>query len=399
MVNVGIMETDSKKEPADVKEFPEIDRTQILPVPQTGSNFTSFDSDITENEDDDQPLIKSGNQGLRRSNTLTEATVNEEIRIDKQKLYARDVLNCDMSSSIDSDAAKELLITDADIEQLDVETAAYHRLSDTESQLSAGVVSDDEQNTPPNPSAISQISEQQIKSLTRPGDLSLPKPLQQLEDTGRVQSTDISEYSELINTPLQGTVEKHGDMVEFVAEDLQEKIKLSSPVSRQDTSGSEGRHSRTPSLRTTSSSNYSISSNSSIASSSTWSTNAGMSRSPSRQQNSPIDIPPIDPGVLVDLEEHAKRVADSLDLMMGSLRTNLHRMSAITVGCQTTYKDAVDKTCDSADASIKSMYALMAKCEELYKNTQPITELHEQIKEIKRLLDMFETQVATHESA
>ena len=41
---------------------------------------------------------------------------------------------------------------------------------------------------------------------------------------------------------------------------------------------------------------------------------------------SPEDIPPIDPRVVADLEAHAKRVADSLDVMMNNLKTNLHKV-------------------------------------------------------------------------
>ena len=54
-------------------------------------------------------------------------------------------------------------------------------------------------------------------------------------------------------------------------------------------------------------------------------------------------------------------------------------------------RDAVCKTCDAVDSNIKSMYQLMAKCEELSKNMQPIYKLYDQIKEVKRLLDQFES--------
>lgn len=52
-----------------------------------------------------------------------------------------------------------------------------------------------------------------------------------------------------------------------------------------------------------------------------------MSRSPSSQfPHSPIDIPPIDPMAVMELEMAAKRVADSVDLLMGNLRSNLHKV-------------------------------------------------------------------------
>lgn len=52
-----------------------------------------------------------------------------------------------------------------------------------------------------------------------------------------------------------------------------------------------------------------------------------MSRSPSSQfPHSPIDIPPIDPMAVMELEMAAKRVADNVDLLMGNLRSNLHKV-------------------------------------------------------------------------
>ena len=52
-----------------------------------------------------------------------------------------------------------------------------------------------------------------------------------------------------------------------------------------------------------------------------------MSRSPSSVfQQSPDDIPPIDPQAINDLEMHALKVADNLDLLMGNLKSNLHKV-------------------------------------------------------------------------
>eukprot|EP00106_Octopus_bimaculoides_P001551 XP_014768993.1 PREDICTED: uncharacterized protein LOC106868315 isoform X2 [Octopus bimaculoides] len=121
---------------------------------------------------------------------------------------------------------------------------------------------------------------------------------------------------------------------------------------------------------------------------------SGVSQSPSSLvPQSPDDIPPVDPHALMDLETQAKQVADRLDHMMSSLKSNLHKMSALTSGCLDAYKKSVDSTCDAVDASIKSMYALMAKCEELGKSMTPIYQLANQIKEIKRLLDIFENKL------
>ncbi|XP_055882194.1 uncharacterized protein LOC106075863 [Biomphalaria glabrata] len=192
-----------------------------------------------------------------------------------------------------------------------------------------------------------------------------------------------TEICALLSSSLpQGTITRKGDMIQFVADNLQEKIKQSSPMSNADNGTSGSRRSSERSI-------YSFSSSTSFA------TSSGVSRSPSSQfQQSPDDIPPIDVTAVIELESHARKVADNLDLMMGNIRNNLHKMSAITIGCQDAYKRSVDITCDSVDASIKSMYALMAKCEELSAAMGPVEQLAGQIKEIKRILDLFESQLS-----
>ncbi|XP_033744876.1 uncharacterized protein DDB_G0284127-like [Pecten maximus] len=257
-------------------------------------------------------------------------------------------------------------------------------------------------------------------NVARPDSLCLPRPLQQYErkrskSDGQNQlasyinnSTNVitewrscrsastteeitgkkdPEFENIEETLLsksmpQGTIVRKGEMIEFIADDLQEKIRRSSPLTKTDSSGLS---SRTSSLRSISSVNSMSSSSSAMATS-------------SLMQQSPDDIPPIDASAIMELEAHARRVADSVDLMMGNLRSNLHKMSAITVGCLDAYKTSVDVTCDSVDSSIKAMYALMAKCEELNNNMGPVYRLGDQIKEIKRLLDRFESQLTDNTS-
>jgi hypothetical protein len=157
---------------------------------------------------------------------------------------------------------------------------------------------------------------------------------------------------------LEGTVTKEGDMVLFVAEDLETKIKLSSPVTKKgDTPPFPGSRISTPCLY--------------------------------RQALMP-QLPIIDPNVLNDLEIEVRRVATSVDTLTENLAGILRSVSALTVECLEVYRDAVCKTCDAVDSNIKSMYQLMAKCEELSKLMKPIYKLADQIKGIKRLLDLFE---------
>ncbi|XP_074538453.1 BLOC-1-related complex subunit 6 [Halichoeres trimaculatus] len=155
---------------------------------------------------------------------------------------------------------------------------------------------------------------------------------------------------------LEGTVSHEGDLTNFITKNLEQKIKMSSKpsldCSDSDCSG--------PIYRS-----------------------RGLTRRPA-------DIPPIDPAVLLDLQKHAQEVAQSVEMMMRSLNGTIQNMTALSVGYIQTYRDSVDSLGESVDMSIKGMYTLMARCEELDRSMQPIHTLAAQIRDIKRTLDALE---------
>ncbi|XP_035015080.2 BLOC-1 related complex subunit 6 isoform X1 [Hippoglossus stenolepis] len=155
---------------------------------------------------------------------------------------------------------------------------------------------------------------------------------------------------------LEGTVSQDGDLTNFITKNLEQKIKMSSKpsldCSDSDCSG--------PIYRS-----------------------RGLSRRPA-------DIPPIDPTVLLDLQRHTQEVAHSVEMMMRSLNGTIQNMTALSVGYIQTYRDSVDSLGESVDMSIKGMYTLMARCEELDRSMQPIHTLAAQIRDIKRTLDALE---------
>ncbi|XP_026188958.1 BLOC-1-related complex subunit 6 isoform X1 [Mastacembelus armatus] len=155
---------------------------------------------------------------------------------------------------------------------------------------------------------------------------------------------------------LEGTVSHDGDLTNFITKNLEQKIKMSSKpsldCSDSDCSG--------PIYRS-----------------------RGLSRRP-------VDIPPIDPSVLLDLQKHTQEVAQSVEMMMRSLNGTIQNMTALSVGYIQTYRDSVDSLGESVDMSIKGMYTLMARCEELDRSMQPIHTLAAQIRDIKRTLDALE---------
>ncbi|GFT34166.1 BLOC-1-related complex subunit 6 [Nephila pilipes] len=179
--------------------------------------------------------------------------------------------------------------------------------------------------------------------------------------SGRVRTgSDTSGLSE-----LQGTLTVDGDLVTFVAEDLQEKIKMSSPVSRwTDSSSFPGSRSSTPSLY--------------------------------RQALQP-SFHIIDPNILTDLETHAKKVASCVDTMLENLSGTLQSISSLTVDCMETYESSVCKTCDAVDVNIKAVYQLMAKCEELSNAMNPLYKMSGDVKHIKKMLEQLE-HIVEHKS-
>lgn len=149
-----------------------------------------------------------------------------------------------------------------------------------------------------------------------------------------------SNKMEFLNN-LEGIITKNGEMVTFVAEDLESKLKQLSPTM------------------------------------------------PIKSLEKSV----MDVNLLNDLEFEARNIAASVDTLSETLSGVLHSMSALTVECLEIYRDVVCKTCDSIDANIKSMYQLMAKCEELSKEIEPIYKLAQQVKDIKHILDLFENAI------
>lgn len=163
---------------------------------------------------------------------------------------------------------------------------------------------------------------------------------------------------------LEGTVSKDGNMTHFVAENLEYKIKLSSPVNKKDYQSSLSKNS-TPST-------------------------SGLI---TKQFLLPQQLPQIDSNVLNDIEIESQYLAASVDNLTENLCNLLHSISSITADNVEIHKNAVNKLTDSMDANIKSMYTIMAKTEEITKSMKPTEQLSQRIREIKRLVDMLENNL------
>lgn len=155
-----------------------------------------------------------------------------------------------------------------------------------------------------------------------------------------------------ISSPLEleGTVSRHGDLTHFVANNLQLKIRLS------------GTPQPPP---------------------------PALARSCSSPAPTPA-IPPIDPDVLRDLERLSRELGGRVDRLLRGLGGAVQELTALSVGCIQTYRDAVDSLGEAVDMSIKGMYTLLARCEELERALQPVQGLARQVRDIRRTLEVLE---------
>ncbi|NWI18237.1 BORC6 protein, partial [Crypturellus soui] len=101
-------------------------------------------------------------------------------------------------------------------------------------------------------------------------------------------------------------------------------------------------------------------------------------------------IPAIDPGALHDVMALAGQVAAQVDELLRNVHCGLQALTALSVGCIQTYRDGVESLGEAADLGIRAMYALVARCEELDRAMQPVPALARRIRDMKGTLECLE---------
>ncbi|XP_074846996.1 BLOC-1-related complex subunit 6-like [Carettochelys insculpta] len=134
----------------------------------------------------------------------------------------------------------------------------------------------------------------------------------------------------------EGTVRQEGRLTHFVVSNLQQKIQLSAP--------------------------------------------AGAASS----------IPPVDPAALRELGALAAQVGAQVDELLRSVHCGLQALTALSVGCIQTYRDGVESLGEAVDTSIRAMYTLVARCEELDLAMKPVPALARRIRDMKGTLERLE---------
>uniref|UniRef100_A0A182K204 BLOC-1-related complex subunit 6 C-terminal helix domain-containing protein n=1 Tax=Anopheles christyi TaxID=43041 RepID=A0A182K204_9DIPT len=201
---------------------------------------------------------------------------------------------------------------------------------------------------------------------------------------------------------LEGTVRVDGNMTHFVAENLEYKIKLASPVTvtRKDSCNLSSSRQSTPSAATAGLSGLSFAPGTTGANLALpgSSSSGAYGRGPMVYGGgfsgvNPASASSVDPNVLNEIEREAQALAASVDNLSESLCSVLHSISSITADNVEIYKNSVTKLTDCMDGNIKCMYTIMAKAEEISKTIKPAEALAVRIREIKRLVDMLESNL------
>ncbi|NXB78172.1 BORC6 protein, partial [Donacobius atricapilla] len=91
-----------------------------------------------------------------------------------------------------------------------------------------------------------------------------------------------------------------------------------------------------------------------------------------------------------DVVALAGQVAAQVDELLRNVHCGLQALTALSVGCIQTYRDGVESLGEAADLSIRAMYALVARCEELDRAMQPVPALAKRIRDMKGTLERLE---------
>ena len=109
--------------------------------------------------------------------------------------------------------------------------------------------------------------------------------------------------------------------------------------------------------------------------------------------NRPKDFYQPDVMLLDDIETEAELIAKSLNIMIKNINDFVQHVTKLTANSAQSYQTYLCTACDSVDANIKKMYQIMAKCEELTNQMQPIKQLQIDIEKVNKLLDLFDKEL------
>ncbi|CAF0814691.1 unnamed protein product [Rotaria sp. Silwood1] len=200
---------------------------------------------------------------------------------------------------------------------------------------------------------------------------------EQLEDN---IANDVSQLMNDLLTEIESEISSSDSstFTSFVVEDIVKKIRLTALTQRQSSSTDDI---SSPSLSSSIVDVPSVQSSRSISPSQTI-------------YDSNQILLPIDKHILDDIELYSRELAQEFVTTVEQLTLSLHNMSATSVCCLQTYRDAVgEKLNETIETNIKTIYSFMAQAEQLSAQLAPIYELQKKITYIKQLLDILSQSI------
>ncbi|CAF4573618.1 unnamed protein product [Rotaria sp. Silwood1] len=200
---------------------------------------------------------------------------------------------------------------------------------------------------------------------------------EQLEDN---IANDVSQLMNDLLTEIENEISSSDSstFTSFVVEDIVKKIRLTALTQRQSSSTDDI---SSPSLSSSIVDVPSVQSSRSISPSQTI-------------YDSNQILLPIDKHILDDIELYSRELAQEFVTTVEQLTLSLHNMSATSVCCLQTYRDAVgEKLNETIETNIKTIYSFMAQAEQLSAQLAPIYELQKKITYIKQLLDILSQSI------
>ena len=88
------------------------------------------------------------------------------------------------------------------------------------------------------------------------------------------------------------------------------------------------------------------------------------------------------------LEENALECSKNLMVLMSNLHEGLHSVSSSSVQYLQTYKLGTDNLAEQVNQTVLAMHSLITKCSRLNSELKKVEELHKEIKDIRRSLDL-----------
>ncbi|CAF0777997.1 unnamed protein product [Rotaria sordida] len=200
---------------------------------------------------------------------------------------------------------------------------------------------------------------------------------EQLEDT---ITNDVSQIMNDLLTQIESEISPSDSstFTSFVVEDIVKKIRLTALAQQQSSSTDDI---SSPSL------------SSSIVDVPSMQSSRSISPSQTINDSNQILLP-IDKRILDDIELYSRELAQEFVTTVEQLTLSLHNMSATSVCCLQTYRDAVgEKLNETIEINIKTIYSFMAQAEQLSAQLAPIYELQKKITYIKQLLDILSQSI------